>query len=101
MALFMAGLEDMSAHFLPQRKPWFRNGLMWSILRGDWEVCSQTNYFLGTDRHLLQNVAAQDARHNIDHCLILGFLHIPASDKHSLYLRKRKHFLLSPQKTPG
>ena len=62
----------MSAHFLPRHKPWFRYGRTWNILRGGREIRSRTDYILGTDRRLIQNMAVRDARHNIYHYLVLG-----------------------------
>ena len=41
---------------------------------GGREVRSRTDYILGTDNHLFQNVAVLDARHNTDHYLVLGCL---------------------------
>ena len=37
-------------------------------------VRSRTDYILGTDRRLFQNVAVQDPRHNTDHYMVLGCL---------------------------
>ena len=31
-ALETEGLEDMSAHFLPRRRPWFRDRRTWSMI---------------------------------------------------------------------
>ena len=62
----------MSAHFLPRHKPWFRDGQTWTILRGGREIRSRTDYILGTDRRLIQNMAVRDARHNIYQYLVLG-----------------------------
>ena len=53
VALATEGLEDMSAHFLPRRSAWCQEGRTWSIIREGREVRSQTDYILGTDRHLL------------------------------------------------
>ena len=55
-ALAAAGLEDMSANFLPRRKLWLRDGRTRRILHGGREVRSRTDYILETDRRLLQNV---------------------------------------------
>ena len=73
-ALNTTGLEDMGAHFFPRRKPWLRDGHTWSMLRGGREVGSQTDYILGTDRHLLHNVSVHDARHNTYRYLVMGCL---------------------------
>ena len=34
VALSTAGLQDMSGHFLPRRKPWLRDVRTWIMLRG-------------------------------------------------------------------
>ena len=63
-------------------------------------VRSQTNYILGTDSLLLQNVAFWDARHNTDHYLVLGGLHGSVPAAHSCYLGKRTHLSIRPPATP-
>ena len=66
-ALATDGLEDMSAHFLPQRSPWCRDGRTWSMIREGREVRSRTEYILGTDCRLFGNVSVRDPMHNSDH----------------------------------
>ena len=100
-ALSTAGFEEMSSHFLQRRKPWLRDGRMWIMRCGGREVRSWTNYILGTYHHLLQKVLVQDARHNADYYLDLGFLHKDAPADHSRYLGKLERFPLKPPKTPG
>ena len=99
-AMATAGLDDVNGHFLPQRKPWLKDGKTWSMLRRGRELCSRTNYILGTDHLLLQNVTVRYARPNTDHYLVLGCLHIAAPDAHSLYLWKHTGFPSRPPKTP-
>ena len=94
------GLEDMSGHFLQRQKPWLTDGQTWDMERGGREVRSRTNYILGTDHLLLQNVTVRYARPNTDHYLVLGCLHIAAPDAHSLYLWKHTGFPSRPPKTP-
>ena len=67
--------------------------------RRGWEVRSRTNYILGTDCRLLQNVAVRDARHNTDHYLVLDCLHEAAPTVHSCHLRKRTCFPIKPPTT--
>ena len=55
-ALTAAGLEDMLAHFLPQRFPCCQDGRTWSIVRLGREVQSHIEYILGEDRRLFRNV---------------------------------------------
>ena len=68
------------------------------MIRGGSEVRSRTKYILGTDRRLLQNMKAQDARHKTDHYLVLGCLHRSA---YSCYLKERNRFPLNPSKDSG
>ena len=78
-----AGLEVVSGHFAPRRKPWLKDGNMWSMLCWGQEVHSHTNYILGIDHCLIQNVAVQDAHHNTDHYLVLGCFCRAATAVHS------------------
>ena len=60
-------LEVMSGHFLPQHKPWLKDGHTWAMHRGGRDVRSRTNCILGTDSSLFQNIAVRDARQKTDH----------------------------------
>ena len=60
----------MSGHFLPQHKLCLKDCHTRPLHWGGREVRSQTDYILGIDTCLLQNVAVRDARQNKDHCLI-------------------------------
>ena len=73
-ALASVFLEDTSSHFLQRHKTWLRDGRTWIIWRGHQLVRSQTNYLLGTERYLYQNVSEWDARHNSYHYIVLGCL---------------------------
>ena len=72
MYLEEEGLEDIRVHFLPRNNPWLQEVHTWSIHRSGRQVRSWTNYILGTEIHMFQNVAVRDARHNMDHYLVLG-----------------------------
>ena len=61
---------------------------------------SRTDYILGTDSRLFQNVAGWDARHNTDHYLVLGCLHRAAPAAHSRYIGRRARFPIRPPSTP-
>ena len=74
--LSAVGLNEISGNFLPQCTSWFRDGRKWSMISRGQELRSRTNYIMGNCFHLLQNVAVQDTRHNIDHYLVLGCLHV-------------------------
>ena len=91
-ALVEEDLEDMSGHLFPRHKPWLKDGHTWDMHRGGQEVHSRTNYIIGTDSRLFQNIVVWDARHNTEHYLILGFLRgaAPAANLHYL----GKHTLL-------
>ena len=52
------GLEDLSGHFLPLHKPCLKDGRTLCVCFRGREERSWTDYILGTDRHLLQNLAS-------------------------------------------
>ena len=56
-ALTEAGVEDMTAHFLPRKRRWGRERRTWSMVRERKVIRSRTDYLLGTDRSLFRNVA--------------------------------------------
>ena len=64
--LASTGLEEMSYHFLPRCKYWSRDGQTLIMRRVNIVVRSRTDYLLGTDLRLYQNVSLQDTRHNYD-----------------------------------
>ena len=98
-ALASSGLEDMIAYFLPRRKSWSRDGRIWSMRRGDKVVRSQTDYLLGIDHRLYQNLSVRDVRHNSDHYLVLGCLQGAPAGGHARYLGSRRRFPLRPPQT--
>ena len=55
-----AGLEDMTAHFLPQRRRCGQESRTWSMVQEGKVVRSRTEYLLGTDRSLFRNVSVRD-----------------------------------------
>ena len=57
---------------------------------------SRTDYILGSDSRLFQNVAVWDTRHNTHHYLVLGCLHRSGLTAHSHYLGKRTRFSIRP-----
>ena len=60
----------------------------------------RTNYILGIDRCLLQNLAVQDARHNMYHYLVLGYLCDAAPDAHLCYHGENQLFPHQDSDTP-
>ena len=94
------GPEDMSGHFLPQHKPWLKDGHTWAMHESGREVRYRTKYILGIDSRLFQNVVVWYTRHNMDHYLVLGCLRIAAPDTHVRYLGRRTRFPIRPLSTP-
>ena len=89
----------MSRNFLPWHNLWLKDRRTWAMHQGGREVCSRTNYILGTESCLFHNIAVRDARHNTDHYLVLGCLCRAAPDTHLLYLGKRTCFPIRPLAT--
>ena len=89
-------LEYIISHLLPRHKPWLKDGRTWAMKRGDREVRSRTDWILGTDSHMFQNVAVWDTRHNTDHYLVLGCLLRAASATHLRYLGRHTRFPIRP-----
>ena len=61
--LATAGVEDMAQHFMPRGRRWCRDRRTWDMRRQGQVVRSRSDYILGTDRRLFQNVAVRDPRH--------------------------------------
>ena len=53
-AMTEAGVEDMTAHFLPRKRKWGRERQTWSMVREGKVVRSRTDYHLGTDKKSLK-----------------------------------------------
>ena len=70
------------------------------MIREGREVRSWTDYILGTDRRLFGNFSVREPRHNSDHYLVLGFLHITSLKEQLRYLRGWKRPPLRPPKEP-
>ena len=54
------GLEGMSGHFLPFHKLCLKYVCTWAMHQGGRGVRSRTDYILGTDSYLFQNVVVWD-----------------------------------------
>ena len=67
-----AGIEDILVHLLSLRREWNRDWKMWEMVRQWREVSSRTDYILGTDCRIFQNVAVRDLQHNFEHYMVLG-----------------------------
>ena len=99
-ALTTVGLEDMSEHFLPRRRPWCRDSRMWRMVWAGRELRSRMDYILGTDPRLFWDVYVWDPRNNLDHYLIFGCIRGAPLREHSVYLGRRKRLPLQPSATP-
>ena len=92
----LAGLKDMCGHFLLCHKTLLKDNRMWYMRCGGREVGSRITFILGIDRCLLQNMAVWDARHNMDHYLVLSCVCEATPAAHLPYLGKRTRFPIKP-----
>ena len=99
-ALTKAGVEDMTAHFLPREIRWGRESRTWSMVRAGKVIRSRTDYLLGTDRSLFRNVAVRYPRHNSDHYMVVGQLRRGKAREHVQYIKGRRRLPLLPPKEP-
>ena len=60
------------------------------------EVRSRTDYILGMDRCLFEDVSVRKPRHNSDHYMVLGCLHSAPLREHARYLGGCKRLPLRP-----
>ena len=96
VAVVKAGLEDLAVHFFPQRRTWCRDQRMWGSVR-QWRVVrSWTDYILGSDHRIFQNVAVWDQRHNSDHFMFVECLCGASLGEHFCYLGHRTSLPLRP-----
>ena len=96
VAVATVGIEEISAHFLPLQRPcnWYQR--TWAVVKQGREMRSQTDYILGSDRQIFQNVAVQDPKHNSSHYMVMGFLRGAPLREHSYYLIYMIRLPLSP-----
>ena len=73
-ALTTSNIEDILDHFFRQRRPWCWYGRTLSMVWAGRKVRSRTDYILGIDRRIFNNVTVRDPQHNLEHYLILGCL---------------------------
>ena len=99
-SLTEAGVEDMTAHFLPRKRLWEMERRTWSMVREGKVIRSLTDYLLGTDQSLFKNVAVQDPRHSSDHCMVVGHLRGGSAREHVRYIRGQRRMPLLPPKEP-
>ena len=68
-----------------------------------WEgkvVRSRTDYILGIEQSLFQNVSTRDPQHNTDHFMVVGCLRSAPAREYAKYLTGKKKLLLQPQTQP-
>ena len=75
MAVATMGLEDISAHFLPRQRAWNLYQRTWVVVKQGKEMRSRTDYILGYNCQIFQNVAVQDPQHNSGHYMVMGCLY--------------------------
>ena len=61
---------------------------------------SHTEYILGTDRRLFQNVSVRYPRYSTDHYMVLGCLHISTLRDQQRYLGRRTRLFIHPPMVP-
>ena len=89
-------LIDMCLHFLPQCNPWLKYRCTWRIQRYGQEVRSWTEYIIGTDCRLFQDVDVRYMRHHSDHYMVLSCLRADPAKELTVYLCKARRFPLRP-----
>ena len=94
--LAVAGLMDMGLKFLPRRNLWLKYRCTWRMQWDGQEVQSRTDYILGTDRRLFQDMAIQNTQHHLDHYMVLGCLRGDPAKELTGYLQKVCRFPLQP-----
>ena len=99
-AMMEAGVEDMTAHFLPRKYRWVREIRKWSMVQEGKVVRSRTDYLLGTDRSLFRKVSVQDPRHNTNHFMVVGCLRSAPEREHTRYIMVRRKMPLRPPTEP-
>ena len=99
-AITEAGLEDMTAHFLPRKRRWGRELRTWSMVREGKAIQSRKDYILGTDCSLFRNVSVRDPRYNSDHYMVVGLLRGGTTRDHIRYIAGRRRMPLTTPKEP-
>ena len=99
-AMTAAGVEYITAHFLPQRRRWGQERRTWSMVREGKVVWSRTDYLLGTERSIFRNLSVWDPRHNINHFMVVGCLRSAPEREHTRYMARRRKSPLRPPTEP-
>ena len=96
VAVATEGLENIAGQYLPIRRAWCRDRRTWAAVRQGRVVRSLTDYILGSERQIFQNMAVWDPRHNSDHFMVVGCLRGAFPMEHSCYLGRRTRLMLRP-----
>ena len=95
-----AVLEDMLAHFLPQRHHWCQYRRTWIMVILGRKLQSQKDYILGTYCRLFRNVSVRYLRHNSDHYMVLDYLRSTPLREYTKYLKRHTRIPIQPPTTP-
>ena len=95
-----AGVEDMTAHFLPRKQRYGRERRTWSMVWEGKVVRSRTDYLLGTDRGLFRNVSVRDPQRNTNHFMVVGCLRSAPEWEHARNIMGRTTMPLRPPTDP-
>ena len=99
-AMTEAGVEEITAHFLPRKCRWGRERRAWIMVREGKVVRSRTDYLLGTDRSLFRNVSVRYPRHNNDHFMVVGCLRSSPKGEYTRYIMGRRKMPIQPHTKP-
>ena len=66
------------------------------MVRQEREVRYRTDYTLGSNLRIFQNIAVQDPRHNSDHYMVMGCLRGTYQREHSHHIFQRTGLPLRP-----
>ena len=75
---------------------WFKDQRTWRMVRQGRVGRSKTDYILGSDHQIFENVAIRDLRHNSNHLMVMGCLHRSSLRENSRYLGRRTCLPLQP-----
>ena len=74
VAVATTGLEDITGDLFLQRREWCKDRRTWAVVRKGRVVRSWTDYILGSDCRIFQNVSVRDPRHTSDQFMVVGCL---------------------------
>ena len=98
VAVATPGLDDIAGRFFLRQRTSCQDQRTCAKVRQGRVVRSRTDYILGSDRWIFQNVAARDPRHNSNHFMVVRCLSGASPREHSCYLGCRTRL---PLRLPG